>query len=165
MTKQLFTTLSVSLSVLVLGAFSIGNALALTAAEGEIPLTSPIQFCKDATESLQNDIENIKASALSLQLSKAEITAKIQTAKQYKNSVCDEAKELKQSVTASLSNPIGLCRTLTSTLTSDIETIKAQGLSLQLSRPEIAAKIKAAKESKKQICEEAKEYKEALGWK
>ena len=140
--------------------FSISNALALEEEmeEGEEmmssePLTSARQLCKEATTNLPGALRAARAKGLSLQLSPEDVNQMTQSIKDYKKSICYEAKHGKP---MPLSSARQLCKEATKNLARDIRNTRAKGLSLQIAPEEIREWLKGIRDYKKNVCKEAR---------
>lgn len=138
MTKKLGFTLTAVTLVIGLTLFSISNAFALDGdGQDTAPLTSAKQLCKAAKANYNQEIKDIKAKGLSLQMTKEQLDAELNGIKEYKAQVCQEAATTK--------------KTCDNQYKQNITWAKAKGLSLQLSKEEVDQLVQEAKQEQK-IC-------------
>lgn len=150
MSKKFISLFVTLISLFVFSIFSLTNALALEgdSADGSAPLTSVKTLCKQAKSNYKNDVSALKAKGLSLQLSQEEIDQMIQEVKDYRKKVCTQA--------AGLTSAVKLCKEAKKNYSNDVKSLKAKGLSLQISKEELDKMIQDVKDYRKKVCTEAK---------
>lgn len=162
MSKKLITGLVSAVAVLALSAFSLWNAFALAQemdmGSDETPLSfTAANLCKKARQSYRDDIASARAKGLSSQVPPEEIKYQIEWIKDYKKRICFEAK---YGYPPPLTSARQLCKEATKNYRRDVKNARAKGLSSSLSsedlRTWIADEIKRIRQSKKQVCKEAK---------
>lgn len=159
MSKKAIASIVAILSVIAFTLFSFSNAFALQhemnegSASPAQPLTSAKKLCKEAKKTYKNDIAAAKAKGLSLQLPPEDIKQMLKGIKDYRESICREAAGLP------LSSAITLCKEAKQYYKNDIASIKAKGLSLQISPEEIKQMLKEVKDYRKKMCDAAKKEK------
>lgn len=158
-TRPKGATLFISaITIIALSAFSLWNAFALAQemdmGSDETPLSfTAANLCKKARQSYRDDIASARAKGLSSQVSPEEIKYQIEWIKDYKKRVCFEAK---YGYPPPLTSARQLCKEAKKNYRMDIKNARAKGLSLQIPKEEIQAWIKAIRDSKKDVCKEAK---------
>lgn len=162
-TRPKGATLFISaITIFALSAFSLWNAFALaqemdTDSDG-MPLSfTAANLCKNARKNYKQDIASERAKGLSLQLPPEETKYQIDLIKDYKKRVCFEAK---YGYPPPLTSARQLCKEATKNYRMDVKNARAKGLSSSLSSEDlqtwIADEIKRIRQSKKQVCKEAK---------
>ncbi len=142
MSKKLIFTLISIVAVISFTIFSFANALILEGVDANgNPLTSIKQLCKDLKGNYKQQIADIKAKGLSLQLSEEDIKKQIADASNYMHLACNEVKDMTKS-----------CTKLRTSYKKDIAWAKTKGLSLQLSQEEINQIIADLNAAKKYAC-------------
>lgn len=145
MSKKMSSALIAAIMVVGLMVFSIANAFALEGAEPDgTPLTSAKQLCKELKNNYGQTIKDIKAQAISLQLSKEQVNAMIKDVKAYKKLACSEAKDAQET-----------CKELRKGYKGQVAWAKAKGLSVGLSEDEVESIIADLKMDKKFWCGKA----------
>lgn len=159
MSKKTLAGIITLIAFMAFSIFSISNALALEEemegddfVESSEPLTSARQLCKEATKNLPGEVRQAKAKGLSLQLSPEDVNQMIQFAKDYKKSICYEAKYGKP---MPLTSARQLCKEAKKSFASQLKNAKAKGLSLQIAPEEMKVWLKGIRDYKKNICKEA----------
>lgn len=102
--------------------------------------------CQKLRKGYEDNIAFANAKGLSLQLSEQEVDAIVINLKMEKKYWCGKATPL--------TSAAKLCREAKKSFKSDVEGIKAKGLSLQLSPEEIEMQIKDLKNYKNKICQD-----------
>lgn len=150
MSKKYIAAVIAGLSLLAFSIFSFSNALALNH-EGDmwsVPLTSPRTLCKEAKKNYRNEVENVRAKGLSLQIPQEEINAEIRALKDYRIQICAEV--------AAMTSSVKLCKEAKKNYRRDVRNMRAKGLSSQLTPEEINNTVREIKDFRKKVCKEAK---------
>lgn len=165
MSKRFLATGSAVLIILALGVFTISNAFALNyydygfggALSSQKPLSIQAFYktdCDTFSASYKQDITNMKAKALSVQMSQDELKYQLTLIKLSRDEMCARAGDAKTLET--------ICKGLKKEYGKQIKMIKAKGLSSQLPQSAVRKQIKEAKNLKKLACAKAQAAKKAM---
>lgn len=141
MSKKFLTLVVTSLFLLGFTTFSLSNALAMYHPWNEetAGLTGGVKVCKAAKKHFKQAMENAKAKALSMHLSKKELKQALKDIKDFRKQVCLEADP---------------CFQLKKDVDDHIAVVKymAKGLTAQLSKEEAKKQIKELQKNFKKEC-------------
>lgn len=155
MSKKVIAAAVAGISLIAFSIFSFSNAFALSH-EGDgwsVPLSSARTLCRDAKKNYKNEVENIRAKGLSLQIPQEEIDAEIKALKDYRKQICAEA--------AAMTSSVKLCKEAKKNYRRDVRNMRAKGLSSQWTPEEINNAVREIKDFRKSVCKEAKTEEKA----
>lgn len=156
MFERLPKTIIAAAIVVVMGAFSLSNALALTIeAEEGVALTSAAVLCEEATATIYDDVDVIYERALSLGWSKEMIQERVSTIKDYWRQVCAEAEAEAEAAAQPLTTAEQWCVERSERIYGAVNFVYDQGLSLGWSNEMIQERVLAIKDEWRLACNEA----------